>query len=161
MDVHCRSTVIFLRAKIPNGIFHYELLKMILLQLRINPAFRCDSSCLDVQRVNKDKVSMYILVWCLCPVILKKTEILPESIGPNISAHECLSLGSSQQKVNTNTWCTSNQWFGRNWTPVGLHTQKQKAYRLAHTETKCIQACTHRNKIHTGCTHWNKTQVQY
>ena len=29
---------------------------------RINPAFRCDSSCLDVQWVNikKDKVSMYI-----------------------------------------------------------------------------------------------------
>ena len=25
MDVHCRSTVIFVRAKIPNGIFHYEL----------------------------------------------------------------------------------------------------------------------------------------
>ena len=25
MDVHCRSTVIFLRANIPNGIFHYEL----------------------------------------------------------------------------------------------------------------------------------------
>ena len=35
IDVHCRSTVIFLRAKIPNGIFHYELrlLKMILPKL--------------------------------------------------------------------------------------------------------------------------------